>query len=61
VSRTSSGQDTVLKYCRHFPSKRCFHDACSYLDIRGNVRVCPIHPNPYGMFSFRKSKVVREE
>jgi hypothetical protein len=59
VSLASSEQGVVLKYCRYFPSKRCYYASCDFLDSLGNVRICKYHPNPAGRFSFRKSKVVK--
>jgi hypothetical protein len=51
-----SGQGIGLKYCKHLPYKRCFHDSCSFLDALGNVRVCKFHPNPHGFFRLRVVK-----
>jgi len=42
-----------MKYCVHYPDKRCFHSSCSFIDSMGNVRVCFLHPNGNGFFKRR--------
>jgi hypothetical protein len=63
IKNTSSGlctneafseQVVTLKYCFYSPFKRCFHSSCSFLDRYGNVKLCPLHPNPSGRFMRRK-------
>ena len=61
VSSVLVVQKVARKFCKYHPSKRCFHDSCDFLDSLGRVRVCRFHPNPYGRFLFRKSKVVLEK
>lgn len=49
----------MIKKCRHFSHKRCFHESCSWLDGRGNVCVCGLLPNPRGFFHLKVVENVR--
>lgn len=34
--------------CKYHADKRCYHSSCSFIDVMGNVVVCPLHGNPLG-------------
>jgi len=46
----------MKKTCKFDTRIRCFWFCCSFVDSKGNVRVCFRHPNPSGFFT--RGKVV---
>jgi hypothetical protein len=50
-----------MKRCKFDFSKVCWHNSCGWHEVFSGVVVCPLHPNPHGLFMRKKVVAVESE